>query len=160
MDTSEYLEEIQKAAKGEVLGELLFLKVLNRYGGEHSQQLECLAALERHTADRMQRVLDRNNIAIENNDDSEEFTDRLIAAAPIGSWKDFVLWIHGIANPYVSRYDTLALAASSEDKDDLGFLADHERALVEFLNAEIRGEDDSIAPVRELLSVVPLKRRL
>ncbi len=151
MDTTEYLDEIQKAAKGEVLGELLFLRLSTRYGVEHSHKLECLAALERCTADCMKRLLARHKISVENFDDAEEFTDKLIETSPLESWTDFVSWMHNIVDPYIALYDRLALAAGAEDKQDLEFLAAHERALLNFLNAEMRGADNSLAPVRALL---------
>lgn len=151
MQTDRYIERIQDASKGEILGEILFRKLAQRYT-DQTTKLERLIRLEIKSAEYMARLLSRHNIPVENVDRGEEYTDKLIAESPLSTWYEFLRWMHGIVYIYVDQYDDLYSQALEADKEELKFLSDHERALLQFLDAEIRGEADSLAPIEFLLS--------
>ena len=154
MQTDRYIERIQDASKGEILGEILFRKLAQRYT-DQTTKLEKLIRLEIKSAECMARLLSRHNIPVENVDRGEEYTDKLIAESPLSTWYEFLRWMHGIVYIYVDQYDDLYSQALEADKEELKFLSDHERALLQFLDAEIRGEADSLAPIEFLLSPHP-----
>lgn len=151
MQTDRYIERIQDASKGEILGEILFRKLAQRYT-DQSEKLEKLIQLEIKSAKYMARLLSRHNIPVEDVDHGEEYTDKLISASPLGTWYEFLRWMHGIVYIYVDQYDDLYSRAMGEDKEELKFLSDHERALLQFLDAEIKGAPDSLKPIDLLLS--------
>jgi len=151
MHRDRYIERIQDASKGEILGEILFRKLAPRYT-DQSEKVETLRLLEIKSAERMARLLTRHNIGVEEPDKGEEYTDKLIAASPLGTWYEFLRWMHGIVYIYVDQYDDLYARALEADKADLKFLSDHERALLQFLDAEIKGDPDSLRPIKSLLS--------
>ncbi len=152
MTTARYLERIQEAAQGEVLGEILFLKLADRYT-EHRHKLEKLILLEVATAGRMKGLLARHNLTLEEAANAESWTDQLIASSPLGTWYEFLRWMHGIVTIYVGHYDRMFAESLEGDRKDLGFLAEHERALLEFLNAEIAGDPQSLAVIDRILEV-------
>jgi hypothetical protein len=149
--TERYIERIHDAAKGEILGEILFRKLANRYS-EQSGKIERLALLEIKASRYMARLLARHNVSVEAISDGEGYTDRLINASPLGTWYEFLRWMHGIVYIYVEQYDELYAQALEGDSAELKFLSDHERALLYFLDAEISGRPDSLQPIELLLS--------
>lgn len=151
MQTDRYIERIQDASKGEILGEILFRKLAQRYT-DQTTKLGKLIRLEIKSAEYMARLLSRHNIPVENVDRGEEYTDKLIAESPLSTWYEFLRWMHGIVYIYVDQYDDLYSQALEADKKELKFLSDHERALLQFLDAEIRGDPDSLKPIERLLS--------
>lgn len=150
MTTARYIERIQEAAQGEVLGEILFLKLADRYV-EHRHKLEKLILLEVATAERMRGLLARHDITLAETANAEAWTDRLIASSPLGTWYEFLRWMHGIVTIYVGHYDRMFAEALESDRADLGFLAKHERALLEFLDAEIAEDPQSLAAIDRIL---------
>jgi len=145
------IERIQDASKGEILGEILFRKLAPRYA-DQSEKVEKLRRLEIKSAERMARILVRHSIVVDEVGEGEEYTDKLIAASPLGTWYEFLRGMHGIVYIYVDQYDDLYARALDADKEDLKFLSDHERALLQFLDAEIRGEPNSLRPIEWLIS--------
>lgn len=146
-----YLADIQKAADGEVQGEVLFKRLAERAEPEHRHKLERLAQLEIRTGREMDALMARYGLVLNasNRAKAEERAKRYAGM----SYRDILAeWATWIPN-YVDLYDRLAERARAEDRHALGFLAAHERAIDCFIKLELSGRsDEALAELDVLLA--------
>jgi hypothetical protein len=153
LDTELYRREIQAAYIGEIWG-AAFFEALSRQTSLASIRdgLLTLARLERETQARLRPLAERLglNTAVDPKDVAHGKA-RADQWAGIGR-REFAHRLHDLVSDYVVRYDSLIEEAASVDKEVLGFLAAHERALLVFSEREIAGETETaLGPVLALL---------
>ncbi|AUX78400.1 hypothetical protein NXT3_PA00105 (plasmid) [Sinorhizobium fredii] len=147
---SAYLEELRAAHFGEMVGDLLFRRLCDRYP-EHSSKLHELARLEASVGDLLEGVLARHRVEPEPTERVEALTHQLFDDLGDADWDAFLARLRDVVVPFVERFDRLHDAGPAEDRNTLRILRDHERALLRFLDAEIRREDE-LQPLERVLA--------
>ena len=150
MKDEDYIAEIRKAVDGEMQGEILFAALASAAALEHRHKLEALAGLERRTAAEMQELVERYALTV-----SPANAEKALVRAKkyLGmDWREILgEWATWIPK-YVDLYDRLAEQARPADAKALNFLAEHERALHDFIALELSGDTDgALARVTALL---------
>ncbi len=135
-----YIEELRTSHFGEMVGDLLFRRLCDRYP-EHSRKLRELARLEASVGGLMEAVLERHRAEAEPTERVEALTHQLFDDLGDADWDAFLVRLRDVVVPFVERFERLHDESPAEDRSALRILRDHERALLRFLNAEIRRED-------------------
>jgi hypothetical protein len=149
-EDEDYITAIQRAADGEVQGEILFKRLAEQAGPEHRHKLDVLARLEIRTARELDELVRRYAIAINpsNERKAEERARKYDGMLFHDILEEWSTWIPD----YVNLYDRLAERARPADKDALSFLAAHERAIDKFIALELAGRsEEAIAELNALL---------
>lgn len=150
LSDEDYISEIQKAADGEIQGEVIFKALADMAGEEHRHKLDLLAAIEVRTAQEMSSLVARYGLALSDTNvaDGEAFARQYAGKSYREILEDWATWIPG----YVALYDKLADAARPDDKAALAFLSAHERAIDRFIGLELAGKtDEAVAVLSSLL---------
>lgn len=151
LSDADYISEIQKAADGEIQGEVIFKALADMAGEEHRHKLDLLAAIEVRTAREMGTLMARYGLAFSDTNvaEGQAFARQYAGKSYREILEDWATWIPG----YVALYDRLAEAARPEDKAALDFLSAHERAIDRFISLELAGKTDAaIAALNALLA--------
>jgi hypothetical protein len=151
---TEYRALIDETQRGEVIGATFFGLLMTKFSGSGALQQKLLALhdLELCTAAILYPVAYRLKIQFPPLDDLENIANTL--AATISSWDDLVSMLLEYAPAYVAKLNGLAAAAEDADRVALEFVALHERSLLAFAQAELRGDSDSVRLLdwRQILS--------
>jgi hypothetical protein len=139
-DNADYLAKIQRAADGEVQGEVLFKCLAAKAEQEHRHKLERLAELEIRTGREMDALMARYGLTLssENVGRAEERAKRYDGMSYRDILEEWSTWIPS----FVDLYDRLAESARPDDKAALDFLAEHERAIDAFITHELAGRPE------------------
>lgn len=152
MERETYLRELAAAYQGEVRGEAGFTALAaGAADADEADRWRLLARLEAATRAKLEPLLRRHGL--DTAPDPEQRRAGLQRAerrAAMG-WSGAIRSMSESLPAFVERYAALEAAGPAEDKAVLAFLTAHEVALVDFCAAEMAGEPDSLAPVRELL---------
>ena len=161
MHPSAYHEEILAAYRGEIAGEALFSRLLERQDdGPTRHVLACMLQLETETKLRLRQLLSRLGLPL-----AEQAADQQAGR----QWADALRAQHGAAWPaafalqvadYALRYDALRDQAHPADGGALDYLAAHEHALQRALEA-LAGQAalDAADVVCALLHYPPVRAR-
>src|SRR5262245_928456 len=151
-DDEEYVSAIQRAAGGEVQGEILFKCLAKNAGPEHRHKLDTLAELEIRTSLELAGLVRRYGISISpsNKRRAEERARKYDGMRFHDILEEWSTWIPD----YVTLYAGPAERARPADKDALSFLAAHERAIDKFIALELAGHSEEA--IAELNSVLKL----
>jgi hypothetical protein len=154
LSDAEYRALIDETQRGEVIGAKFFELLMTKFpdSGALRHKLLALHDLELCTAAILYPVAYRLNIPLPSLDELENAAN--ILAATISSWDDLVSMLLEYAPAYVAKLNGLAAAAADADRVALEFVASHERSLLAFAQAEVRGDSDSgrLLDWRQILS--------
>lgn len=148
--SDDYIAGIQRAADGEVQGEVLFKRLAETAAPEHRHKLERLAQLEIRTGREMAGLMQRYGLTLTptNTDKAEARARRYDGMSYVDILREWATWIPD----YVDLYDRLASRARPDDKPTLDFLAAHERAIDRFIRLELAGQsNEALAELDTLL---------
>lgn len=147
-----YLERLLQAFEGEITGETYFADLAPHFDepGSHAK-LAMLSRLERRTAETLRPLIERHGLPVR-----DEAALRPLAAAWVAdhgaeSWAGYMARMIEDFSPYVDEFRALETKAPAEDGPALARLTRHEECIIEFATAELAGEPDSTAPIREFL---------
>jgi len=150
-DHDDYIMGIQKAADGEVQGEVLFLRLAAAAAPEHRPKLERLAQLEVRTGGEMDALVQRYGLTL-NPSNRAKAEERAKVYDGMGYHDILAEWATWIPD-YVDLYDRLAERARPGDEPALNFLSAHERAIDNFIKLELSGRSaEAMAELDAVLS--------
>ena len=154
MNRSEYVEILVTAYKGELYGEAWFKDLIDHsQSQEIVQKFSAMVRLETKTKEKLLPLISRLGVTGIDEDEQRIKGRRLAQESIKLSWPAFIEWFKTEVIPFVELYDRLESIAPPEDRDVVVFLAQHERALLEFARRESAGESNtSLDPVLALLN--------
>lgn len=145
--------ELQAAYLGEVRGENFFLGLAEQLP-EGASSMLLLARLERQTALRMARLLQRHGLPLGDTAHAAAQGRQRAADWRGLNWPQTLEKLEVLVEPYVQRYDDLAVEGDDDDRDILDDLAEHEHALLEFTRLAREGQMNAAkAAITRLLAV-------
>ncbi len=154
MDTaSNYLDGIKSAWLGEQYG-AAFFNLMAKHASDESMQTcwRTLAQLETVTGSRMASLLKAHGQTAYT-DEIIEISDEMLHQHIDHSHQESMLQMRSTIEKAIARYDQLLAVAPEEDVREVQFLVDHEMALLDFVDCELRGDHDhALDSVNSLLN--------
>jgi len=153
MDRAEYIEKLKIAYEGELYGEAWFGAMAERAPTvDTRRKFAAMARLEILTKATLAPLIAKLGIVGINESEQREKGRLLAQKTTELSWADFIAWFETEVAPFVEIYDELEAHAPAEEANVVAHLAQHERALLEFIRREAAGQSDtSIAPILSML---------
>ena len=151
MDGQSYAEAIHRAYEGEIVGERLYGALARECSDtDRRAKLSAISAIEAATRARLKHIADR--LQLEPSRGAIQSTvERRLAQLRLLSWGEFIQKAVLEWPPYLTRFEALRQSAAPGDEESLQFLADHERALVQFANLEHGGSENSLSALSTFL---------
>ena len=147
-----YEDGVHAAWVGEIQGELFFNALAESEAGAGRGKWETLAELERVTGRRMAAVLRARDVAL----DAPEASGQLLAAAQQYAklpFSEAVSAMRPILLDAIGKFETLLEQAPVDERSEMQFLVDHERAILRFVDLEAAGQGEaSLDAARELIA--------
>lgn len=138
-----YRNEILAAYTGEIIGAAAFGAMAQSEAllpGQRAQ-LERLALLEQVTRARLDPVMLRYGLTVENVEAVEAATRA--AAGQANDWSAIMESVREGTVPYIARFEALLDAAPEEDAEAMRRLLEHEEALLQFAIDELEGRSET-----------------
>jgi hypothetical protein len=152
MDQDDYRRRVRLALTGEMLGEAMTSALAEAAETpEQHYKWASLLQLESETKVRLRAFAAGIGASVlEDEDRRRQGIERAEAMAGM-SWAEAMASFRDLVAPAVGWYRKLEAMGPDADKPMLRAALAHEVALLDFLDAELRGEPDAIAPVVALL---------
>ncbi len=154
MDTvSNYLDGIKSAWLGEQYGAAFFSCMASHTPDASMQVLwETLAELETLSGRRMAALLESHGETTSTNE-IIEISDEMLHQYIDPPHQESMLQMRSTIEKAVARYDQLLAVAPEDDVTAVQFLVDHELALLDFVDCELRGDHEhALDSVKTLLT--------
>jgi hypothetical protein len=153
----DYLERVEQSYQGEVFGEAIFRELAAKCGDpETTYKWRVLEQLERETKERLKPLVAELGGDLEEDPTRFSQGQHLAAKWAKQSWDEIMLWFRDELPGYVRFFENLEADARDQDRELLGKVTAHERALLDFAEHEIAGRGDrSLEPVLALLDRPP-----
>lgn len=146
-----YRDRLLLAYEEEVETEAYFAALSERFADPaRKDALRLLAQVERRTARIIAPLLDRHGL-VPHDDDSLSARGRAQAGGEAPDWDRLMADMRRTYPGYIAYFERVAADGPDADRPTLAFLAEHERAALEFLYLEAEGHPDSTAPLRRYL---------
>ncbi|MGW5149417.1 hypothetical protein [Rhodococcus koreensis] len=152
VETHERVAIIRKALEGEIIGCAMYREMVDHTSGANKTPLELLYELERVTAEALETVAARYEVAVDRDAATAEGL-KLAAELLEQPWETMWSEIIGLADDYLGYFQHLAAALEGTESAAVGRQAvEHEEALIEFARREVGKASDPHAPLLDYLS--------
>ncbi len=139
--------------EGEISGWAYFKQIATCYEGSgQSQKLECLARLEKRTAEWLTPVLARYELRARPDEESSALGIEEANTDAEKTWHQLITYFRDDIAPWIAKLDALEAAAHDADRQALHALTQHAVAFLEFTQRELAGVQPSQQPVESLLA--------
>jgi hypothetical protein len=129
-----------KTFDGEVLGEVLFARMAERFKDpDHVHKMQALSLLERRTKDALVPSMKRAGLSTEPNPKTIAEAEALAEALADVPWLDFMGSFEPITTQYAAMYARIG-ELNSDEQSIADLLVAHEMALRDFARLERAGE--------------------
>jgi len=158
MSLDEFKVGLSELYQGEVIGEVVFSRLLTRFGSADQQyKLASLLQLETETKARLRPTAMKLGVDLveldESHDRGEEF-DRSFEGM---DWRAAMAHLARVVVPYVERYRQIAETAPTEYKELADSMVAHELAVQNYAELEAAGQGDNSLDgvVKQLIFPLP-----
>lgn len=139
---------LQRAFEGEIIGCALYDRMIGDPAYPKKDALELLYAIERMTADALEPLIVRYDVAV--SEESATREGRQVAEALAGRpWKDMWTEVTRLADDYLTDFRCLADLLDGDEAAVGVQVVEHEEALIAFAHREIADDPDALAPLRD-----------
>lgn len=146
-----YRDRLLLAYEEEIETEAYFAALAERFADPAQKDaMRLLAELERRTARIIAPLLDRHGL-VPRDDGTLSELGRAQAGREAPDWDSLMTGMRRTYPGYIAYFTQVEADGPEEDRPTLAFLAEHERAALEFLHLEAGGHPDSTAPLRRYL---------
>ena len=150
---SEYATYLEERYQGEVYGEALFATMASACSHpERARKLRLLEQLERETKDFLLPLVKAVGYSGEESEDRIADGNELGAQLAKAPWRDLLQGFQTELKRFVREFEHAETLAPPEKRNLLRRITDHERALLEFSNREING--DEIGSLEAVISLL------
>ena len=144
MSNADYPGCINELYQSEVLGEKIFLALINIAKNEREKyHFGTVLQLETETKARLRPFLLAHGIELVEEPDAE-MLDGIATAYLENSWLDFLTGLTPLVDSFVARFREIAAAGPAEDQDVLQSMIIHEESFVSWIEKESAGEEGSL----------------
>jgi len=149
---SAYLDRLLQAFEGEIKGETYFADLAPYFDEPGADgKLALLSQLERRTAETLRPLIERHGLPVRDEATLRPQTAPMVVDHGAESWIGYMARMIKDFSPYVDEFQALEMKGPTKDRPALARLARHEVCIIEFAKAELAGDPDSTAPIREYL---------
>ncbi|QGX97015.1 hypothetical protein EI983_01480 [Roseovarius faecimaris] len=149
--TKEYLDTLTRYYEEEVEGEAYFYAIAERLSDpEERRKMEMVAEVETYAAAAVEPLLQKYDLAPASRE-ALAASGRKMAADSPGDFLHFLRKWQVEFPGYIDEFEALEAMAPAEDVPVLKILTDHEHAAIAFIEAELKGEANSTAPMQHYL---------
>lgn len=153
MTEDQFARYLVSAYEGEVGGHAYFNRLAACYEDSgQSQKLECLARLEKRTAEWLRPVLTRYGFKACPDEESSALGIEAANTDSTKTWCELITHFRDDYAPYIAEFEALEAAGADADRLALCALTQHEVAIVEFAKRELAAVQPSQQPVESLLA--------
>lgn len=160
MSLAEFKKGLSEEYQGEVIGEVLFSGLLDRFDNpQHRYKLATLLQLETETKARLRPTALELGVELAELDKSRRMGRDFLKSCEGMDWKGLMTFLETAVEPYVKRYREIAEIAPPEYKEIADSMVVHEASIRTF--ARLEASDDrehSLDAVIQQLKF-PLNRR-
>jgi len=136
----------------EISGEAWYDALANLFDGDRRDKMRLLAEVERHTAAIVRPLIDKHGLDVQ--DQVALISEgRMAAARWAGDWNGLIAYMRQGFPAYVPAFEALEAMAPPADRAILRRMTEHELVAIDFLEREVGGDPDSIAPLMTFLAV-------
>jgi hypothetical protein len=147
-----YLDRLLQAFEGEIKGETYFADLAPHFDEPGTAgKLALLSRLERCTAETLRPLIERHGLPVRDEATLRPQAAPMVADHGAESWTGYMARMVKDFSPYVNEFCALETKGPAEDRAALARLTRHEECIIEFAQAELAGEPDATAPIREYL---------
>lgn len=147
-----YLDRLLQAFEGEIKGETYFADLAPHFDEPGTDtKLALLSQLERRTAETLRPLIERHGLPARDETTLRPLTAPMVADHGAETWTGYMARMVKDFSHYVDEFRALEAKGPAEDRPALARLTRHEECIIEFAQAELAGEPDSTAPIREYL---------
>lgn len=152
MDQDDYRRRVRLALTGEMLGEAM-ISVLAGAAETAEQHYKWASLLQLESETKVRLRAFAAGIGVSVLEDEERRRQGVASAEAMSgmTWTEAMTSFRDLVAPAVGWYRKLEAMGPDADKPTLRAALAHEVALLDFLEAELRGEPDTLAPVIALL---------
>lgn len=160
MSLREFRIEISEFYQGEVTGEVVFSRLLERFGSENQRyKLGSLLQLETETKARLRPAAMEIGLDMVEVDESRDKGNEFYRSFEGMDWKAAMAHLATVVEPYVKRYREIAETAPPAYKELADSMVVHEQSIQDYAELEGAGQEErSIDDVVKQL-VFPLPRQ-
>ena len=160
MSLAEFKKGLSEQYQGEVIGEVFFCGLLERFDSpQHQYKLANLLQLETEAKARLRPAVFELGVDILELDESRKLAHDFLKSCDGMDWKAMNSHLATICEPFLKRYTEYAEIAPPEYKDVADSMVVHERSIITFASLEVSGDmEHSLNDVIKQLKF-PLKRR-
>ena len=143
MSLVEFKKGLSEEYQGEVIGEVFFGGLLERFDSpEHQYKLATLLQLETETKARLRPAALELGVELAELDESRKLGHDFIKSCDGMDWKAMMTHLETVVEPYVERYSDIAEIAPPEYKEVADSMVVHERSIQAFARLEASGETE------------------
>ena len=144
MSNTEYPACINELYQGEVLGEKLFLALVNIAKNEREKyHIATVLQLETETKARLRPFLLKHGYELVEEAD-DELVGQVVAAYQGNTWLDFLTSLRPLVDQYLGRFEEIAAAGPDQDRAVLLSMVTHEASYVSWIEKELAREEGSL----------------
>lgn len=149
--SQEYLDTLTRYYEEEIEGEAYFYAIAERLSDpEEKRKMQMVAQVETHAAAAVEPLLAKYDLKPIRREELAASGRKMAADSP-GDFLHFLRKWQVEFPGYIDEFEALEEMAPSEDVPLLKILTDHEHAAIAFIEAELKGQPDSTAPMQHYL---------
>ena len=139
---------LRRAYEGEIIGCALYDRMIGDPAYPEKEALQLLYVVERMTADALAPLIDRYDVAVDEESATRE-GHKLAAALAGRPWKDMWMEVTRLADEYLTDFRRLADVLDGDDASVGVQVVEHEEALIAFAQREIDDDPDALTPLQD-----------
>lgn len=147
----QYLDTLTRYYEEEIEGEAYFYAIAERLSDpEEKRKMQMVAEVETYAAAAVEPLLSKYDLRPIPREDLAASGRKMATDSP-GDFTHFMRKWQVEFPGYIAEFEALEAMAPAEDVPLLKVLTNHEHAAIAFIEAELKGEPDSTAPMRHYL---------
>jgi hypothetical protein len=139
---------LRRAYEGEIIGCAMYDRMVDDPSYPNKEALQLLYVVERMTADALQPLIARYEVAVSEESATHE-GHRLAATLAGRPWKEMWSEVIALADDYLSDFRRLADVLEGDEATIGAQVVEHEEALIAFARREIDDDPGALTPLRD-----------
>jgi dimethylamine/trimethylamine dehydrogenase len=147
--STRYLDTLLRYYEEEISGEAYFYALADYF--DEPEKMVLLAKTERVAAQAIEPLLIKYGLVPKGDSELKDLGQSHIKLHQTYSWSEFMTYVVERYPGYLDDFAALEQMAPKEDLPALNILTDHEVAVIDFAEKELRGDPDSLIPLNRYL---------
>ncbi len=147
--SARYLDTLLRYYEEEISGEAYFYALADYF--DERDKMILLAKTERVAAQAIEPLLEKYKLVPRGESELKDLGQSYVELHQSYSWPEFLAYVVERYPGYLDDFAALEQIAPTEDLPALNILTDHEVAVIDFAEKELRGDPDSLTPLNRYL---------